>query len=65
MSFGDRATDLAGYAAMLLGWRPDEFWDSTPAELATAFGADQRAADLMDGDSVERLRARFPDNRGM
>ena len=29
------ARRLAGAAAQLLGWRPDDFWDATPAELAT------------------------------
>nr|WP_209023258.1 phage tail assembly chaperone [Sphingomonas jejuensis] len=25
---------MAGEAAVALGWRPDEFWRATPAELA-------------------------------
>ncbi|WP_108789196.1 phage tail assembly chaperone [Erythrobacter sp. Alg231-14] len=25
-----------GLASQILGWRPDEFWQSTPAELAAA-----------------------------
>ena len=34
-SFGESgAVELAGPASALLGWRPDEFWDATPAELA-------------------------------
>ncbi len=31
--FGAVAGRLAGHAALLLGWRPDEFWSATPAEL--------------------------------
>lgn len=62
--FGDRAAELAGFAAALLGWRPAEFWSSTPAELATALGQEQRSAEQIDRDAVERLRAQFPDNRG-
>ncbi len=33
-SFGPGALLLAGLAARALGWRPDEFWRATPAELA-------------------------------
>lgn len=32
--FGPGAQRLAGLAARVLGWRPDEFWRATPAELA-------------------------------
>lgn len=33
-AFGPGAARLAGLAGRLLGWRPDEFWHATPAELA-------------------------------
>lgn len=33
-SFAGAARKLAGVAARILGWRPADFWDSTPAELA-------------------------------
>ena len=33
-TFAAAATRLAGLAALALGWRPDEFWRATPAELA-------------------------------
>jgi Phage tail assembly chaperone protein, TAC len=33
-TFGAGAVQLAGLAGRLLGWRPDEFWQATPAELA-------------------------------
>ena len=33
-TFGDGAAQLAGLTGRLLGWRPDEFWGATPAELA-------------------------------
>lgn len=64
MQFGDRAAELAGFAAGLLGWRPNEFWESTPAELATALGQDHGPAEQISREAVERLRAQFPDNRG-
>lgn len=60
--FGERAAELAGHAAMLLGWRAFEYWASTPAELATALGQDQQAAQQIDAAGVERLRALFPDD---
>ena len=59
--FGDAAAQLAGIANQLLGWRPDEFWNSTPAELALAFqipGADEGP----DFAAIEALKQRFPDD---
>lgn len=35
--FAATARQLAGQAALLLGWRPAEFWAATPAELAAIF----------------------------
>jgi uncharacterized phage protein (TIGR02216 family) len=32
--FAPAAGRLAGLAGRLLGWRPDDFWRATPAELA-------------------------------
>jgi uncharacterized phage protein (TIGR02216 family) len=56
--FSDAAGWLAGCAGALLGWRPDEFWRSTPAELGAvlrALAGDEQAvsaradfADLME-----------------
>lgn len=34
--FGCGALRLSGLSARALGWRPAEFWDATPAELAAA-----------------------------
>jgi len=36
VSLRDRAPDWNAMAARLLGWRPAEFWEATPSELATA-----------------------------
>ena len=64
-SFSDSAARLAGLAGALLGWRPDEFWRSTPAELAAVIeallGPEPAAATRSD---LERLMERFPDGRG-
>ena len=35
--FAESARELAGQTALLLGWRPPEFWAATPAELAAIF----------------------------
>ena len=61
--FGEAAAELAGYASSLLGWKPDEFWDSTPSELATAAGLNGEAGETMNRETLERLLDRFPDNR--
>ena len=36
-TFAGAARELAGQTALLLGWRPFEFWAATPAELAAIF----------------------------
>ncbi len=35
-AFGSAALHLHAFAAQMLGWRPDHFWNATPAELAAA-----------------------------
>lgn len=32
--FADSAARLYGQCALVLGWRPDEFWAATPADIA-------------------------------
>ena len=60
--FSEAAGRLAGLAGALLGWRPDEFWRATPAELAAVLGAlTGGAAVPMTGDELARLKERFPD----
>lgn len=38
-TFAASARLLAGQTALLLGWRPPDFWAATPAELAAIFAA--------------------------
>jgi hypothetical protein len=60
--FSDGAARLAGLAGGLLGWRPDEFWQATPAELATivrALAGDGGGA--ASGADLARLKEMFPD----
>lgn len=58
--FGTRATQLCHSAAMLLGWRPWEFWDSTPAELA-AILQPESSADGLERATLADLMRRYPD----
>jgi hypothetical protein len=62
MQFGEQAARLSGAAAMLLGWRPWEYWNATPAELAAALRVDD-AADGTDTEVLAELMRRFPDER--
>lgn len=53
---------MAGLAGALLGWRPDEFWRATPAELGAVLGAMAGPTDEAASRSdLERLRRQFPD----
>ena len=61
--FSEAAARLAGLAGALLGWRPDEFWRATPAELAAvlvALGGGRDAAPVSQ-EELARLKERFPD----
>jgi hypothetical protein len=62
VNFAKTATRLAGVAGALLGWRPAEFWASTPAELATILTAlSPDSANLADHDLISLLKEQFPD----
>jgi hypothetical protein len=62
---------MAATAALLLGWRPDEFWAATPVELAAilTLWAEQcghgrghgAVAAGMDAGAIAALQERFPD----
>ena len=60
--FSETAGRLAGLAGVLLGWRPNEFWGATPAELAAVLGAmmPEPVASATAAD-LARLMERFPD----
>jgi uncharacterized phage protein (TIGR02216 family) len=61
--FGDAAARLSSAASLLLGWKPAEFWDATPAELALALTFGDAAAEAPDARTIEALRERFPDEK--
>jgi hypothetical protein len=48
-------------AGALLGWRPDEFWSATPAELAGVLGAMAPEQVTASSDDLARLKEMFPD----
>ena len=60
--FGEAAAKAWQAAALALGWRPDDFWSATPAELAGALAVPD-AIDPPSKDMIDALRARFPDWR--
>jgi uncharacterized phage protein (TIGR02216 family) len=63
--FSDAAGRLAGLAGALLGWRPDEFWRATPAELGAVLEAMLGEAEAPASRAdLARLMERFPDGRG-
>jgi hypothetical protein len=60
-SFGRRAVEHFSAAALLLGWRPSEFWNATPAELWAALKPFSCADEAPERGEIERLQAQFPD----
>ncbi len=60
--FSQEAIALCGQCALLLGWRPAEFWDATPAELAcvlSAYAPHEEAPP--DAADLRKLMEQFPD----
>jgi hypothetical protein len=41
-TFAAGAARLAGLVPRALGWRPGEFWNATPAELAAIFASSEQ-----------------------
>lgn len=63
--FAGSAVRLAGVAGAVLGWSPDAFWRSTPAELTAvvraASGGGEAAVTPPDAVTLARMREAFPD----
>lgn len=59
--FSESAARLAGITGALLGWRPDEFWRATPAELSAVIAATLGDAGAASADDLARLMESFPD----
>lgn len=62
-SFAAATLTLSGIAARLLGWRPDEFWKATPAELAASLGLYKSGSDAggLDRQTLEKMMEREDD----
>lgn len=61
-SFAEAAGRLAGLAGAVFGWRPDDFWRATPAELAALVRAcAPEAAAPPDAATIAALQEAFPD----
>jgi uncharacterized phage protein (TIGR02216 family) len=63
MNFTDVAVKLCGHSAVLLGWKPGEFWQATPAELGCVLSAvtGQNEAPP-DSADIQMLMNKFPDS---
>lgn len=70
LCFANVALMLAGIAGRQLGWRADDFWRATPAELTMMLGLGQvlvpgssvgNAPNHMGSDIIDRLMKEFPD----
>jgi len=59
--FSESAGRLAGIAGALLGWRPDDAWAATPAELIAVLTAMTGGAAPAGADDLARLKEMFPD----
>jgi hypothetical protein len=61
----DFATAARGAARVgaQLGWRPDDFWAATPADLRLALGLDDAGGPGADSALLTRLLEAFPDER--
>lgn len=64
-AFGPGALRLAGLMARVAGWRPGEFWESTPAEVAAVLAGwvDDDPAAGVDRDALAAMMEAFPDGR--
>jgi uncharacterized phage protein (TIGR02216 family) len=60
--FGESAARLCNAAGLVLGWRPGDFWDATPAELELALQPPS-ACECLDRQTVDALIRRFPDDK--
>lgn len=56
--FAEDACRLAAICAQMLGWRPDEFWQATPADLRLALGPIELAPTGMTASDCATLLER-------
>lgn len=59
---GDSASVLLGLMARLAGWRPDDFWQATPADVAAVLaGWREEAGEGVDAAALAAMMERYPD----
>jgi uncharacterized phage protein (TIGR02216 family) len=62
MNFTQSAAILCGQCAVLLGWRPGEFWAATPAELECVLSAlAPKTQAPPTRQDIEKLMEQYPD----
>jgi uncharacterized phage protein (TIGR02216 family) len=60
--FAAAALPLLGLMARALGWRPDEFWSATPADVAAVLGSWREGdAAAVDRAGLTAMMEQFPD----
>ncbi|WP_417593462.1 phage tail assembly chaperone [Parasphingorhabdus sp.] len=62
--FSSSIQKLSGTASAVLGWTPEQFWQATPAELATIFAAFAGSGSdsvPLGTEQFEKLKETFPD----
>lgn len=64
--FGAAALPLLGLMARVAGWRPDDFWAATPADVAAVLAGwvDEDAEAPLDRGALAAMMEAFPDGRG-
>ncbi|KQN90946.1 hypothetical protein ASE95_11745 [Sphingomonas sp. Leaf231] len=61
-TFAGAARRMAGLAGAVFGWRPGEFWQATPDELAALVSAcAPEAATPPDAREIAAMQEAFPD----
>ena len=60
--FGASALRLLGLMARVAGWRPDAFWDATPADVAAVLAAWRcDEAEGVERAGLAAMMEQFPD----
>jgi urease alpha subunit len=54
-TFASRAETLAAIAARILGWRPHEFWQATPADLSLCLGPPDESDSPPTHEEIRRM----------
>ncbi len=60
---GPEAVTLAGVMARVAGWRPEEFWAATPADVRAVLAGwvEADAGASFDGTALAAMMEQFPD----